>query len=102
MTLTRFRSWFMSLFGLRYRELPPGIRREDIESVLSELHAEKCGEFGTPAGEITNEYFRIGRRKVRLCIEDELFFSLWGSKTVVDRVYTRVTESWESRKPAAH
>jgi len=100
MKMAKFRTLFMSLFGMRYRELPFGTRREEIEAALSELDAEKCGESGTPAFEVNNEYFRIGRRKLRVCTEDEMFVSLWGSRALVDQVYARVMESWEARRRA--
>jgi len=74
-SISRFRSMFMAWIGLRYRELPLGTRREEIEAALSDLHAQKCGESGTPAYEVNNEYFRIGRRKVRVCTEDEMIVS---------------------------
>jgi hypothetical protein len=96
-SVSRFRSMFMTCIGLRYRELPFGTRREEIESALSELHAQKCGESGTPAYEINNEYFRIGRRKVRVCTEDEMFVSLWGSKGLVDSLYQRIASRAERR-----
>ena len=87
----------MSFFGMRYRELPFGVRREEIEAALSDLDAQKCSESGTPAFEVNNEVFRIGRRKLRLCTEDEMLVSLWGSKALVDDVYTRITSRLERR-----
>ena len=86
----------MALIGRRYRELPFGTRREHIEAALSALRAEKYAESGTPAYELNNEYFRIGRRKVKVCTEDELFVSLWGSKTVVDTLYRKIVERAEA------
>ena len=56
---TRLRSFLTSLVGLRYRELPFGTRRKEIETALSDLHAQKCGESGTPGYEVNNEYFRM-------------------------------------------
>jgi hypothetical protein len=98
MSISKIRSVCARLIGMRYRELPFGTRREEIEAALSELDARKCGESGTPAFEVNNEYFRIGRRKLRVCTEDEMFVSLWGSRALVDQVYARVMESWEARR----
>jgi hypothetical protein len=98
MTLARLRSLFMSLVGMRYRELPFSIRRHDVDAVLIALRAEKIAQSGTPAFEVSNDYFRIGRRKLRLCTEDQMFVSLWGPKTLVDQVYARVIEHSEARR----
>jgi hypothetical protein len=98
MSMSKIRSICARLVGLKYRELPFGTRREDIEAALAELDAHKCGESGTPAFEVNNEYFRIGRRKLRVCTEDDMFVSLWGARQLVDRVHARVTESWEARR----
>lgn len=89
-SISRIRFVCARLIGMRYRELPFGTRRRDIETALLELHAEKRGESGTPCYEINNEYFRIGRRTLRVCTEDEMFVSLWGAKDLVDRVFARV------------
>jgi hypothetical protein len=86
----RVRTFLTLLVGLRYVELPFGIRREDIDAALLELQAQKSGESGTPGFEVNNEYFRIGRRKVRVCTEDEMLVSLWGSKPVVNALYERI------------
>src|SRR5882672_7458302 len=99
MNLTKFRSLFMSCFGMRYRELPFDVRREEIEAALSELNAQKCSESGSPAYEVNNEVFRIGRRKLRLCTEDEMLVSLWGSKALVDNVHQRILGKVERRTP---
>jgi len=95
--ITRLRSFLTSLVGLRYRELPFGTRREEIGVALSEPHAQKCGESGTPAYEVNNEYFRIGRRKVRVCTEDEMFVSFWGSKRLVDSLCQSILSRSEAR-----
>jgi hypothetical protein len=97
--ISRFRSWIMTLVGRGYRELPFGTRRDDIEAALSELQAKKCAESGTPAYELNNEYFRIGRRRIKICTEDELFVSLWGSKELVDDLYRKITERTEVEEP---
>ncbi len=94
---TRLRSFLTSLVGLRYRELPFGTRRKEIETALSDLHAQKCGESGTPGYEVNNEYFRIGRRKVRVCTEDGMFVSLWGSRRLVDSLYEAILARSEGR-----
>ena len=80
----------MSLLGMRYRELPFGTRREQIEAALSAVQAEKRSESGSPAFEVNNEYFRIRRRRVRVCTEDEMFVSLWGSRTLVDSLHASI------------
>jgi hypothetical protein len=98
-TVCRIRSLAAALVGMRYRDLSgfdPG-HRQAIEDTLAELHAEKCGESGSPAFEINNEYFRIGRRKIRVCTEDEMDVSLWGSKKLVDQVYTKIVEKLKAR-----
>ena len=95
---TRLRSLFMSLVGRRYRELPSNVGRHDIDAVLTALRAEKISQSGSPAFEVTNDYFRIGRRKLRLCTEDEMFVSLWGPRTLVDQVYARIIEHSEARE----
>ena len=92
-SISKFRSLFMSLLGMRYRELPFGTRREDIEAALSAMQAEKRSESGSPAFEVNNEYFRIGRRRVRVCTEDEMFVSLWGPRVLVDSLYASITSS---------
>ena len=95
--ISRLRSFFASLVGLRYRELPFGTRRDQIEAALSDLQAQKCGESGTPAFEVNNEYFRIGRRHVRVSTEDEMFVSLWGSKRLVDSLYESIVTRSEAK-----
>lgn len=98
MNKSKIRTICARLVGMNYRELPLDTRREDIEMALSGLDAEKCSESGSPAGEVTNEYFRVGRRKLRVCTEDEMVVSLWGAKALVDQVYARVVESWKARR----
>jgi hypothetical protein len=95
--LSKFRFLFFSLFGVRYRELPFGTRRKEIVTALSDLSAEKCGGSGTPAFEVNNEYFRIGRQKVRICTEDGMFVSLWGPKRLVDDLYEKIIENVKAR-----
>lgn len=98
-TLCRIRSVAAALVGKRYRDLPgfgPDLR-EAIEDTLAELQAEKCGESGTAAFEVNNEYFRIGRRKIRVCTEDVRDVSLWGSKNLVDQVYAKIVEKLKAR-----
>ena len=89
------------LLGIRYRELPFGVGRDDVDAVLAGFKAERCGESGSPAFEVNNEYFRIGPRKLRVCTEDEMFVALWGPKGLVDDVYGRIIERWEARKAGA-
>jgi len=98
MNISKIRSVCARLVGLRYRELPFGTCREDIEAALSELDAQKCCESGTPAYEANNEYFRIGRRKLRVCSEDEMFVSLWGTRELVDRVHTKIELKQNERR----
>jgi hypothetical protein len=102
MKISKIRSVLVSLVGQRYRELPDfdlGLRTA-IEDTLAELDAKKCGESGTPAFEVNNEYFRIGRRKLKICTEDEMFVSLWGPKSLVDDIYARIMKKLEARKIA--
>lgn len=100
--ISKLRSVLMALLGLRYRELPFGTRREEIEAALSDLHAQKYGESGTPACEVNNEYFRIGRRRVRVCTEDEMFVSLWGRRALVDSLYASIVSRSEARLSGSH
>ena len=97
--LTRIRTICARLIGMRYREMPGigGDAKRAILDVLTEMGAEFCGESGTPAYEVNNEYFRIGRRKIRVCTEDELFVSLWGRKALVEAVYFKAIEKMRSR-----
>jgi len=100
--ISRLRSFLASLVGLRYRELPCGTRRDEIEAALSDLRGKKCGESGTPAFEANNEYFRIGRRRVRVCTEDDMFVSLWGPKLLVDSLYETIVTRSEARLSSGH
>jgi hypothetical protein len=100
MNLSRIRSICARLVGKSYRELPDyesGLRLA-IEDTLADLGAEKCGESGSPAYEVNNEYFRIGSRKLRICTEDEMFVSLWGPKRLVDEVHSRILEKLRVRQ----
>ena len=100
MALSKIRSIAASLIGQRYRELPefePRLRAA-IAGVLSEIGAKKYRESGTPAYEINNEYFQVGRRKFRICVEDEMFVSLWGPRPLVDDVYARIMKKLGARK----
>jgi hypothetical protein len=99
MSLTRIRALCARLVGKKYQELPsfdPNARAA-LDAALAECGAERCGESGTPAYEVNNEYFRIGGRKLRVCTEDELFASLWGSRAVVEQVYSRTVEKLRVR-----
>ena len=95
--MKRLRTFLAAIVGLRYVELPFGVRREEINAALSELRAQSCGESGPPGFEVNNEYFRIGRRKVRVCTEDEMFVSLWGTKAVVNPLYERTLSNPRTR-----
>ena len=99
-TTDKIRTVTASLFGMRYRPLPGfGIDlRTAVEDTLAEFNAVKCGESGSPAYEVNNEYFRIGRRRIRLCTEDEREVSLWGPKRLVDQVYAAIVEKLKSRR----
>jgi len=99
MSLRKLRSLWAGLVGMRYQELPtPGCdARAALDAALAECGAVKCGESGTPAYEVNNEYFRIGGRKLRVCTEDELFVSLWGSRALVEQVYSRTIEKLTAR-----
>ncbi len=97
MNLTKFRTAVMSILGMKYRELPFGTRRADVLAVLEELNAQKLGESGTPAFEVYNEEFRIGKRRLRICTEDEMFVSLWGTAPLVDDAYARITAKSDAR-----
>jgi hypothetical protein len=69
-----------------------GDAKDAVVQTLADLGAEFCGESGTPCYELNNEYFRVGRRKIRVCTEDEMFVSLWGSKALVETVYSKAVE----------
>ena len=96
-SVSRLRGLLMNCFGLRCRELPIGTWREEIEEALAEVHAQKYDESGSPAYEVNNEYFRLGQLKVRVCTEDEMFVSLWGSRVVVDFLYRSIVFRSEMR-----
>ncbi len=96
--IPKLRALFMRCVGLQYRELPFGTRREVIEAALSGLHAQKCGESGTPAYEVNSEYFRIGAGKVRVCTEDEMSVSLWGRRALVDSLYDSIVSRSEAQR----
>jgi hypothetical protein len=99
MNLGKLRSFCSGLVGMRYQELPtfdPNARTA-LDAALAECGAERCGESGTPAYEVNNEYFRIGGRKLRVCTEDELFVSLWGSRALVEQVYSKTIEKLGTR-----
>jgi len=99
---SQIRSVCAFLIGIRYRELPgfgSDLRRA-IEDTLINFGATKQSESGSPAFEVNNEYFRIGNRKLRICTEDEMFVSLWGSKAIVDAVYFAIVQKLKVRKCA--
>jgi hypothetical protein len=85
---------------MRYRELPFGTRRGEIEASLAEVNARKCCESISPAYEVVNEWYRVGRRRIRVCTEDEMEVSLWGSKSLVDELYTKITQRSAKRREA--
>ena len=97
MNISKVRSLLASFVGMRYRELPGfgSDLRTAIEDTLSELGAVKYNESGTPAFEMNNEYFRIGTRKLRICTEDEMDVSVWGSKSLVDDFCAKVEKKLE-------
>lgn len=99
MTISKIRSVCALLVGKRYKELPGfgGDLRDAIEDTLTDFGATKFAESGSPAFEVNNEYFRIGNRRLRICTEDEMFVSLWGSKVVVDPVYFKIVEKLKAR-----
>ena len=99
MNLTRIRSVCARLIGMKYREMPGmgGHARAAVRDMLAELGAEFRGESGSPCCEVNNEYFRVGGRKLRVCTEDELFVSLWGSKAIVETVYWGAVEKMRAR-----
>ena len=97
--ISRIRTFCARLIGSSYRELP-GFGcdlRQAIEDTLLDFDAEKCGESGSPAYEVNNEYFRIAGRKLRICTEDEMDVSLWGPKILVDQVHSKIVEKLRAR-----
>lgn len=99
MNTTRIRSFCARLIGMRYQEMP-GLgfdAKETLIDTLAELGAEFCGESGTPCYEVNNEYFRVNGRKIRVCTEDDLFISLWGSKALVETVYSKAVEKMRAK-----
>lgn len=101
--IAKMRLILASLVGRTYQELPgdlvfePGLRKAIKESLL-EINAEKYFESGTPAFEVNNEYFRIGRFKLRILTEDEMFVSIWGPKALVTDFYNRIKQKLELTK----
>ena len=90
--LAKVRSFCARFIGMEYRELPGFGKnlRTAIEDALKDLGAEKCGESGSPAYEVNNEYFQIRGRKLRVCTEDEMDVSLWGPKALTDDVHEQI------------
>jgi hypothetical protein len=99
MSTTKIRSFCARLIGMRYREMPGagGDAKDAIVETLTDMGAEFCGESGSPGYEVNNEYFRVGGRKLRVCTEDDLFVSLWGSKALVETVYAKAVEKMRAR-----
>jgi hypothetical protein len=99
MTISKIRSVCAFLIGMSYRELPGdgGHLRQAIDDTLIDLGAKMYRESGSPAGEVENKYFRIGKRKLRICTEDEMLVSLWGSKVLVDEVHSKIVEKLKAR-----
>lgn len=93
MNTSKIRAFCARLVGMLYCELPFGTSRDQIEDALTQLGAVKYGESGTAAFEVNYEHFRIGSRKLRICTEDEMIVSLWGSRGLVDEVFALITES---------
>ena len=92
MSLARLRSAVAAIVGWRYRELPGmgGGVRQALEETLFELNASNYKECGTPCYELNNEYFRIGKRTLKVSTEDEMFVGIWGAKDLVEEVYSGV------------
>ena len=84
---------------MTYKEMPgcAGDAKAAVIDTLVELGAEFRGESGSPCYEVNNEYFRIDGRKIRVCTEDDLFISLWGSKALVETVYSKAIEKMRAR-----
>lgn len=99
MSISKIRSFCARLVGMRYHEMPGsgGDAKSAVVDVLGDMGAEFCGESGSPAYEVNNEYFRVGGRKIRVCTEDDLFVSLWGSKALVDTVYSKAVDRMRAR-----
>jgi len=99
MSPTKIRSFCARLIGLRYREIPGSgsDAKVAVAEVLTDLGAEFWGESGTPCYEVNNEYYRVGGRKIRVCTEDELFVSLWGSPALVETVYSKAVAKLRTR-----
>ena len=89
MSYARLRSAFASIIGWRYRELPGmgGAVRQALDETLSDLQARKYKECGTPCYELNNEYYRIGKRTLKVSTEDEMEIGIWGSKELLEQVY---------------
>jgi hypothetical protein len=62
-----------------------------IMSALGDCGAVKCGENGMPTAS-TNYYFRIGRREVKLQVEDYEDIILWGPKRLVRELSSRISD----------
>jgi hypothetical protein len=99
MSITKIRCFCARLVGKRYRELPGsgGDAKDAVVDALTDLGAEYCGESGSPGYEVNNEFFRVGGRKIRVCTEDDLFVSIWGSKALVETVYGKAVEKLKAR-----
>jgi hypothetical protein len=103
--IAEIRSVLLSIVGMKYQELPWDTCREEVDAALADLGAKKCpgdpdkGNFDFDA---TNEYFRIGNRKIRLLTEEYMGVSLWGRKKFVNQLYGKIMEKIELRKAKRH
>ncbi len=99
MGIAEIRSFCARLIGLRYRQLPGfgGDARDAAVDTLIDLGATFCGESGSPAYELNSECFRIGRRKIHVCTEDHWLAYLWGSKALVEAVYSGAVDKLRAR-----
>ena len=92
---SRFIDIMIGLFGHRRVKFADWPRARDLDAIIDAIRGlggKRCGEGGSPDGSFTNLYFRIGRRRVRLCIEEYDDLTLWGPKRLVGEISKRVAE----------
>ena len=85
----------LSLFGQGRAVLGSWPERgvlSDAFAVFEEMGAKKCGEYGSPAGEIEVFLFRLNGRRLRLCVDEYGAIRLFGPKRMVTELAAKVSE----------
>lgn len=92
MNATAIADFVFSLFGYeRVRFSQESQVVDAIYSVLDESGAVKCGESGIPTA-LTDYFFRVRGRKVKLTVEDYEDITLTGPKAIVQELSEKISE----------